>query len=203
MLDSFVAGLITGGARTLTGVRARWTGCLPTSTQRIYFANHASHFDFVLLWSSLPAALRAHTRPVAARDYWQQHVIRPYLINRVFRGVLVDRVVGRNANPLTAMLDALDRGDSLILFPEGTRGSGKELLPFKSGLYHVAAARPLVELVPAWIANSSRVMPKGAFLPAPMLCSVTFGEPLRLAPAEEKQAFLDRARDRLASLDCA
>ncbi|TKD38731.1 lysophospholipid acyltransferase family protein [Azotobacter chroococcum] len=192
---------ITGFARLLTGARSLWRGCAPEPKQRIYFANHSSHADFVLLWSSLPPALRARTRPVAGADYWQQGRLRPFLIHRVFHGVLVDRELhDRHSNPLQPLLDALAGGDSLIIFPEGTRNPSEGLLPFKSGLYRLARTCPQVELVPVWIANLNRVMPKGRVLPLPLLCTVTFGAPLTLGPGERKEAFLARARETLLNL---
>ena len=195
------ARAITGFARLLTGARSLWRGCLPTERQRIYFANHSSHADFVLLWSSLPAELRARTRPVAGADYWQRDAVRRFLIHQVFRGVLVDRERSDpQGNPLQPLLDALAAGDSLILFPEGTRNLADGLLPFKSGLYRLGLACPQVELVPVWIANLNRVMPKGRALPLPLLCTVTFGAPLSIAADESKDAFLARARDALLNL---
>jgi 1-acyl-sn-glycerol-3-phosphate acyltransferase len=204
MLESAVAALITTGTHLLTGVQSRWVGCGPADVQRIYFANHTSHADFALLWCSLPKVLRCKTRPVAAKDYWSHGAIRRYLIHRIFRGVLVERgLVDRHSNPLAPMLSALDGGESLILFPEGTRGSGQEVQPFKGGIYHLAELRPSVELVPAWIENSYRVMPKGALLPIPLLCSVTFGMPVRMEAGEHKPAFLDRLRQSLVALENA
>jgi 1-acyl-sn-glycerol-3-phosphate acyltransferase len=201
MFERAVAGLITGGAQLLTGVQARWIGCGPEAAQRIYFANHTSHVDFILLCSALPAPLRAKTRPVAASDYWNRGAVRRYLARRVFRGVLVDRgFLDRTASPIAPIVDALDRGDSLILFPEGTRGHGEDLLPFKSGIYHVAQARPGVELVPVWMDNSYRVMPKGAIFPLPMLCSVAFGKPTQLGADESMAAFLARLRQSVIDL---
>jgi len=195
MIERLVAALITGFARLVTGAQARWIGCGPSGEQRIYYANHSSHGDFVLIWTALPAALRARTRPVAARDYWDAGELRRFLIHRVFRGVLVERGADpRTKDPLVPLIDALDRGDSLIIFPEGTRNPEEEMLPFKSGIYHLARQRPGVDLVPVWIENVGRVMPKGQVLPVPLLCSVNFGAPIRLQEDEEKQAFLDRAR---------
>jgi 1-acyl-sn-glycerol-3-phosphate acyltransferase len=195
MIERLVAALITGFARLVTGAQARWIGCGPSGEQRIYYANHSSHGDFVLIWTALPAALRARTRPVAARDYWDAGELRRFLIHRVFRGVLVERGADpRTKDPLVPLIDALDRGDSLIIFPEGTRNTEEEMLPFKSGIYHLARQRPGVDLVPVWIENVGRVMPKGQVLPVPLLCSVNFGAPIRLQEDEEKQAFLDRAR---------
>jgi 1-acyl-sn-glycerol-3-phosphate acyltransferase len=201
MVERLVAGLITATTRLLTGAQARWEGCAPCDAQRIYFANHTSHMDFVLIWSVLPNRLRPKTRPVAASDYWSRGAVRRYIIDRVFRGVLVSRGrIEREHNPIEAMCQALDGGASLILFPEGTRGQGRDVQQFKAGLYHVAAARPNVELVPIWIDNSYRVMPKGLPLPIPLLCSVAFGKPTRLEAGEHKPEFLARMRQLVAEL---
>lgn len=201
MLASLIAFAITSGARLLTGARALWLGCTAQPVQRLYYANHSSHGDFVLLWASLPAELRRRTRPVAGADYWLTGALRRYLIRQVFNAVLVDRQRATpDSNPLQPMLDALDRGDSLILFPEGTRNLEEGLLPFKSGLYHLAQARPEVELVPVWIANLNRVMPKGRALPLPLLCTLSFGAPLERLEGEGKTAFLERARNALLAL---
>lgn len=201
MLAALTAFAITSAARLLTGARALWLGSTAQPTQRLYYANHSSHGDFVLLWASLPPELRKRTRPVAGADYWQKPGVRSFLINNVFNGVLVDRERKEGANPLQAMFDALDGGDSLIIFPEGTRNLGDEqLLPFKSGLYHLAQARPEVELVPVWIANLNRVMPKGRALPLPLLCTLSFGAALEPIEGEAKDAFLQRARNALLAL---
>ncbi len=202
-LEALAARLVTGFAWLVTGVRARWLGCGPAPVQRIYYANHSSHGDFVLLWSALPAALRARTRPVAGADYWLKGRLRRWLIDDVFRGVLVERGGERTTDPIATMLAALDAGDSLILFPEGTRNLGEQMLPFKSGLYHLARQRPAVELVPVWLENLGRVMPKGYVIPVPLLCSVSFGSPIHLEVAEGKDAFLQRARQCIVDLQGA
>lgn len=202
LLSRGIAASIAGGARVLTGARGRWIGCAPATTQRIYFGNHRSHADFVLIWAALPPALQAATRPVAGADYWENGALKSYLINQVFHAVLIDRNrETRSEDPIEKLLAALKRGDSLIVFPEGTRNMADEpLLPFKSGLFHVARQRPDVELVPVWIDNLGRVLPKGEVLPVPLLCTVNFGAPLSLAPAEDKNAFLQRARQSLLEL---
>ncbi len=201
ILEPMVGTLITSATRLLTGAQALWVGCGPADTQRVYFANHTSHADFALIWSVLPRPLRRKTRPVAASDYWEKGAIRRYLIHRVFHGVLVDRKhITRDQNPIAPMRQALEEGSSLILFPEGTRGNGEQLQPFKSGIYHLAQAYPQAEFVPAWIANSYRVMPKGLPLPVPLLCSVAFGKPMRLETGEHKPEFLDRLRHGLVEM---
>lgn len=186
--------------RVLTGAQARWYGCPPKAEQRIYFANHQSHADLVMIWAALPRELRSITRPIAAKDYWTKTPLRQWITTAVFHAVYVDRERKGEEDPLQPLVDALESGDSIILFPEGTRGHGEEPQPFKSGLYALAQRFPQVVLVPAWIDNIQRVMPKGEVVPVPILCSVTFGAPIRLEPGEGRRAFLDRARDSVIAL---
>ena len=192
----FLLGLI----RVLTGSQARWYGCPPKAEQRIYFANHQSHADLVLIWAALPHELRAITRPIAARDYWTKTPLRQWITTAVFNAIYVVRERTADQDPLEPLFDALAQGDSIILFPEGTRGHAEEPAAFKAGLYNLTQRFPNVVLVPAWINNVQRVMPKGEVVPVPVLCSVTFGAPIQLEAGEERRAFLDRARSAVVSL---
>ncbi|EYD71575.1 1-acyl-sn-glycerol-3-phosphate acyltransferase [Rubellimicrobium mesophilum DSM 19309] len=188
--------------KAVTAVRADWRGVPPEPRQRVYFANHTSNADMPMIWSVLPPELRDRTRPVAAADYWLESRARAFFGAEVFRGVLIDRrPEARIDNPMEAILRALDEGSSLIIFPEGRRNAGPDpLLPFKSGLYNIGVARPAVELVPTWIANLNAIMPKGEVVPLPLIATVTFGAPLRVAEGEDKDAFLDRAAQALLDL---
>jgi 1-acyl-sn-glycerol-3-phosphate acyltransferase len=186
--------------RLLTGSQARWYGCPPKAEQRIYFANHQSHADLVMIWAALPEELRSITRPIAAKDYWTKTPFRRWITTEVFNAVYVDRERKGDEDPLAPLVQALESGDSIIIFPEGTRGHAEEPQPFKSGLYSLAQKFPHVVLVPAWIDNIQRVMPKGEVVPVPILCSVTFGAPVRLEEGEERRAFLDRARAAVIAL---
>jgi 1-acyl-sn-glycerol-3-phosphate acyltransferase len=189
-------------ARLITGAQGHWYGCPPKAEQRIYFANHQSHLDWVLIWCSLPRDLRATTRPIAAKDYWTSSPLKHWITREVFHAVYVNRQRTDDQDPLEPLVEALQRGDSLVIFPEGTRGSGGLPAAFKSGLYHLAEQFPNVTLVPAWIDNVQRVMPKGEVLPVPILCSVTFGAPVAPPqPGEDKRAFLERARDAVVALE--
>ncbi len=194
---AMVAGkLIIGVASLLTGVRAIWSGTSPKADQTLYFANHTSHGDFVLLWATLPPDLRALTRPVAGQDYWEASKLRNFIGRDVFNALMIRRDgSGQGGNPVDQMKEALEGGDSLIMFPEGTRNTGEDiLLPLKSGLFHLARACPHVRLVPVWIENLKRVLPKGVLVPIPLACTVRFGAPLVLAEGEDKVSFLARAR---------
>jgi len=186
--------LLMGVVEFLVGAYPRWLGCSPTAAQRIYFANHTSHVDTIALWAALPRALRAMTRPVAARDYWGKG-LRRYIATKALRAVLIDRArEDRNHDPLEPLMAALEQGHSLIIFPEGTRGTAAVPAQFKSGLYRLAARFPRVELVPVYLDNLHRSFPKGAVLPIPIMCTVRFGTPIALSSEESKDAFLARAR---------
>ena len=240
MLAKLMGWMLLGVVRLLTGAQARWYGCPPKAEQRIYFANHQSHIDLVMIWAALPEELRSITRPIAARDYWANTPFKRWITTEVFNAVYVERGAAPVAKPVAAervepsmepaapvqlplvptesmagaaspaapegpdplapLIEALTSGDSIIIFPEGTRGHLGEPQKFKSGLYTLATLFPDVVLVPAWIDNIQRVMPKGEVVPVPILCSVTFGAPLRVEPGEERRPFLDRARAAVIAL---
>jgi len=193
--------LLAFTTRLLTGATAVWTGCEPTVRPRIYFANHTSNLDAVVIWASLPAEVRRQTRPVAARDYWTAGPIRRHLAHRVFHALLIERKKPTaHDNPLEQMVEAIGTDGSLILFPEGTRNPGPEPGPFKGGLFHLARRRPDVELIPVYLENMNRILPKGELLAVPLLGRVRFGAPVALAEGETKEAFLERCRGAVLAL---
>jgi 1-acyl-sn-glycerol-3-phosphate acyltransferase len=196
MMKDFAAWII----RIVCGVRLIPAGALPPSPA-IYFANHSSHLDFVTIWAALPAAVRRRVRPVAGRDYWEKTALRKRIAADFFHAVLIERQrVTVACSPLEPMVAALDQGAPLIVFPEGTRSRDGAVQEFKSGLYHLAKARPEIPLVPVYLQNLSRILPKGDFLPVPILGSLTVGEPVRLGPGETKADFLGRARSAVDQL---
>ena len=198
VLDTFLC-LITS---FITGVTSKQASDLAfTPTNKVYYANHASHGDFVLVWISLPKTWRMLTQPVAGADYWLGSKLKAFIAEQVFRVLLIDR----QSDPkqaIAAMDGALKEGKSLILFPEGTRNTTDDqvLLPFKSGLYHLARENENVEFVPVWINNINRVLPKGKILPIPLLCDVRIGEVIKKLPDEDKTEFLTRTRQALLNL---
>ena len=194
--------------RLITGVQARWVGQAPDdaasrSRRRIFFANHTSNLDGPVVWASLPAAIRRRTRPVAARDYWEKGPVRRYLAERVFNCMLIERkAVSRSNNPLADMQKALEEGASLIIFPEGGRMGDEDGNPgpFKPGLFHLAKKCPDVQLVPVYLENLNRILPKGELILVPLLATARFGEPISLDDSEDKAAFLERARAAVIAL---
>jgi 1-acyl-sn-glycerol-3-phosphate acyltransferase len=188
-------------AKLLSGATARWVGCQPEKCQRVYFANHTSHLDPLVLWAALPTNLRSITRPVAAKDYWERGPVRRYLANHVFNAILIDRLkIKVHQSPIDLMLQAIGQKYSLIVFPEGSRSTGEEIGEFKSGIYYLARKRPDLELVPVHIENLNRVLPRGEVLPVPLLSCLTFGEPIWLESGEGKERFLRRAREAVVRL---
>lgn len=185
----------------------RWVNVRPSTRQRVYFANHTSHLDFVVLWSVLPRKLRAMTRPVAAKDYWNSGLRKRIAVN-AFHAVLVERGgkitegdrTAAARNTLEELVEALEQGYSLIVFPEGTRGNGLEVGPFKSGIYHLWCRRPDVQFVPVHLSNLNRILPKGEFLPVPVISRVIFGPALKLDKHETKESFLQKAHEAVCVL---
>lgn len=201
MFESFqVVTLLTLLTRLLVGAYPQWQGCAPSRTQRIYFANRSSHMDAIVIWSSLPAELRAKTRPVAAKDYWEKGALRRRIAIKELKVVLIDRHHTAHANPLDPLIQALHEGSSLIIFPEGTRRPQPLPSPFKSGLWRLMREFPDVELIPVYIENLHRSMPKGTLIPIPTICSVRFGAPLPHSPDDSKENFLNRARNAVIQL---
>lgn len=206
-----ITDLLILGTRLVCGTSVRWTGVEPSTSQRAYFANHASHLDFLVLWAALPKPLREKTRPVASKAYWEKTPLGAYLARKVFKSILIDRAkdlsegdtkdkMARARQSIDQIHKAMGSRYSVIIFPEGTRGNGLEMNPFKSGLFHLARRRPQLDFVPVYLENLNRILPKGEILPVPLISSATFGPPIRLETGESKAGFLARARQSIEKL---
>ncbi|GAA2036002.1 lysophospholipid acyltransferase family protein [Yaniella flava] len=209
--------------RGLSGLITTASGARPTAEgadggepqfppQAIYYANHSSHLDFVTLWAIMPAELQPRVRPIAAADYWGSG-LKKSIATRIFNAHLVHRSNDRphtradartsrqtdsgsspKTSQLTGMTEILDAGDSLIIFPEGTRGPGDEVATFQAGLYRLACHAPDVPVVPVTLKNLGRMLPKGEIIPVPHLSQVVVHKPLHVEPTESQEDFLTRAR---------
>ncbi len=194
------ASVLAFVAKLLSGASVRWVDCHPDTCQRVYFANHTSHLDALVLWAILPRHLRAITRPVAAKDYWEHGIVRRH-IAKTFNAMLIDRKkIKVHRSPVDLMIREIGNKYSMIVFPEGSRNTGEEMGNFKSGLYYLSKKRPDLELVPVYIDNLNRVLPRGEFLPVPLLSCITIGPPMWLESGEPKVEFLRRAREAVQGL---
>jgi len=199
--DWLVKNILLGLAHLLSRAKVRWHDCQPDTCQRVFFANHSSHLDAIMVWASLPPEIRAKTRMIAAKDYWDAGPIRRYIARRLFNALLIDREnVSIRNTPIKMMIDEMQDVYSIVMFPEGGRGTGDAIGEFKSGLYYLAKKRPDLELIPVYLGNLSRILPRGKTLPVPMLSTIIFGPPLWLEEGEKKDDFLVRARQAVINL---
>ena len=196
----FARTLIAWIFRIVCGTTVFYRGSGPDLRQRIFYANHSSHLDFILLWSALPSEIRCRTRPVAAADYWLSSALKKFLAVKIFQAVLIDRKSGNPEAALQIMLEAIDRGDSLIIFPEGTRSLDGEMQQFKSGLFYLHQARPNISLLPVYLENLNRILPKGDFILVPLLSKVIIGDELRVPQGIDKTDFLNISSNSLLQL---
>ena len=163
-IEPILASAICGFARVITGVRARWQGSAPTAGPRVYFANHTSHADFVLVWACLPADLRERTHPVAGLDYWNRDALRRFAANRLFRSVLIDRAPTRKEDPIRQKLyrsvrakttaDARAKGQIELALREGATavahgctGKGNDQVRFEHAYQALA---PELKVIAPW-----------------------------------------------------
>lgn len=203
MLARLVDFILCRFTSFITGVRPhRGISAQSGNKNCLYYANHNSHGDFILLWVSLPYDVRKNTRPVAGADYWNKGKIRRFLAEKVFNMLLIERGSADPQEATNKINEALKKS-SLIIFPEGTRKTDDDLplQPFKSGLFYLAKQNPQLKLVPVWISNMQNVLPKGFILPIPLLCDLYLGEPLVYQDNEDKVDFLSRAEKALLSLN--
>jgi 1-acyl-sn-glycerol-3-phosphate acyltransferase len=196
--------------RVVCGASVYCHSDLSDNVMRIYIANHTSHLDAVMIWASLPDQLRNSVRPVAAKDYWDRTPIRKYIACKLLNAVLLVRpskTTDKNTSlremiydGLNSLVDAVNEGSSLIIFPEGTRSISGEIQGFKSGIFYIAEQCQEVEFVPVYIDNLNRIFPKGEILPVPLLSRIRFGKPFKLNEGEKRRAFITRAKDNILRL---
>ncbi|SAI42581.1 2-acyl-glycerophospho-ethanolamine acyltransferase [Bordetella ansorpii] len=191
--------LLCGLVRFLVG--AYPNGDMPPGhRQTLYFANHTSHLDTLVILAALKLRARSRVRPVAARDYWCKTESRRWVAEKILNVVFIDRQRSGGGDPLAPVRQALQEGASLIFFPEGTRGDQELPGAFKSGLFRLAQEFPSLNLAPVYLENLHRILPKGALLPLPLINKVHFGPVLARVGDETRDDFLARAHQAVSRL---
>lgn len=196
----WISALLISILRLLLGASARFESTPDLSGQRIYFANHTSHIDTLAIMAALPKEARLNTKPLAAADYWGKNRFLRYIATRGLNSVLINRQSKDGEDPLEPVRQVMEQGCSVIIFPEGTRSF--QALPgeFKSGLYRLHRAFPQAHLIPIYLDNLYRSMPKGKHVPLPIICTIRIGDPLAVLENEEIGDFLNRAREAVVRL---
>ena len=201
LFDKAMKNVLILVSRLLSGATVLWYESQPDSCQRVYFSNHTSHLDALVIWAALPYRIREKTRMIAAQDYWDAGPVRRYVAKRLFNALLIEREnVNLKNTPIKVMMDGMQDEYSIVLFPEGSRSASGELGKFKSGLYYLCKKRPDLELIPVYLNNMNRILPRGKTLPVPMLSRVIFGPPMWLEKGETKDTFLERSRQAILKL---
>ncbi len=201
LFDRAIKNLLIFTARAISGVTVLWYDSQPDTCQRVYFANHSSHLDALVIWAALPHRVREVTRMIAAQDYWDAGLVRRYISKKLFNALLIQREnVSLKNTPVKIMMDEIQDRFSLVMFPEGGRSQNGQLGDFKSGLFYLCKKRPDLELIPVYLNNMNGILPRGKTLPVPMLSRVIFGPPMWLELNETKDSFLNRARQAVLKL---
>lgn len=169
--------------------------------QFVLVANHSSHLDTLVLLSLFPLDTLLRIRPVAAADYWTKNPLIHALTRFLFHILPIPRrgITPEN-NPLRLMEEALEAGDSLLIYPEGTRDYGEDIGPFKPGVAHLLKRHPELPCVPVYIRNTARILPKGTFLFVPLFVDVVVGKPLVFPPEMTKKEIRSRLEEAVRDL---
>jgi len=169
------------------GLRVRGRESLNASSPFILIANHSSHLDTVSLLSLFSIRRLRNIRPVAAADYFERNRLISKFSRIAFNILPIARKnISAENNPLRQMQAAIEAGYSLIIFPEGTRSTGDEIGPFKTGVAHLLERMPGLPVVPAYLVNMGRSLPKGEFIPVPFFCEIRLGAPLLVEGSKQE-----------------
>jgi len=178
-LNIIYKGIVPFILKPLTGVKYKHAEVLSEAKQFIIIANHNSHIDTLALMSAMPKYKIVEVKPVAAGDYFGTTKWKSFITVLFTNALLIPRccsLKNRSKDPFRIMMKALKRGQSLIVYPEGSRGKANEMQEFKNGIGHILLKYPHIAYIPTYIENTGKVLPKDAIIPLPFNCSVIFGD---------------------------
>lgn len=195
----FFAVIVRGITGVVLGLNVRNRERLPRIGPAVIAANHNSHLDTLVLMTLLPVSLLERVRPVAAADYFLRNRLLAWFATRII-GILPIRRGrgGPEEDPLAPLAEALDRGEILIFFPEGTRGEPEQLKEFKGGIARLAERRPAVPVIPVFLHGVGKALPKGEAILVPFFVDVFIGHPV--AWTGTRESYLDAFRSAIAGL---
>ena len=181
------------------GLNVRRREQLPTKGPAVLVANHNSHLDAVTLMTIFPLRMLPELRPVAAQDYFFRNPLLKWFALNIMGILPLDRKVqSKRRHPLAGIHEALDQGDVVIVFPEGSRGAPEQLSDFKAGIAHIAKKNPDVPVVPIFMHGLGKALPKGEALLVPFFLDVFVGKPINWE--DDKEAFMEQLTTRMTAL---
>jgi len=191
----FFALIVRPMVLLIFGVHVRGRENLSHDKPSIIVANHNSHLDTLVLMSLFPLHKIHRIRPVAAADYFMKNRLIAWFSTQFIGIIPLSRKVERShSHPLEPLRQALEAGDSIILFPEGSRGEAEQMSKFKSGVAHLAKMTPTVPVIPIYLGGAGKVLPKGEALLVPFIIDVHILEPMMIAD-EDTQIFTQRLEE--------
>ncbi|MEM9635454.1 MAG: lysophospholipid acyltransferase family protein [Pseudomonadota bacterium] len=183
----------------LLGLNVRRKDLLPSDGPAIIVANHNSHLDTMVLMALMPLSKLKRIKPVAAADYFFSSPKNAWLSEHVLGIIPVERGgTDRSVDPLQGCYRALEDGNVLILFPEGSRGEPEQMTDLKKGISFLAERFPNAPVVPVFTHGLGKALPKGSFLLVPFFCDIFVGEPITWKG--NRIQFMNSLKDRFAQL---